>query len=109
VADHKQLIERLTAQDIEDRFSDATEERCTCDRVDGCCRHCSLWEAARTELRKAITERDELRGALIACGREAGAILSDQVATEFLKLIPGEVKAKIAALHNTTNHGESNG
>lgn len=44
---------------------------------------------------------DELRGALIRCGRAAGAVLSDEVSNEFLMLVPAEVEAKIAILART--------
>ena len=39
-----------------------------------------------------------LREALIETGRHAGAVLSDDVSTEFLLLIPNEVKLKLQAL-----------
>ena len=39
----------------------------------------------------------DLRCALIECGRAAGAFLTDEVSNEFLMLVPGEVKAKIEA------------
>jgi hypothetical protein len=44
------------------------------------------------------TAPDALRTALIACGRHAGAILSDDVSDEFLSFIPEEVRLKLAAL-----------
>lgn len=43
----------------------------------------------------------ELRGLVIACGRAAGAYVSDECSHEFLKYIPAEVEAKIAALSAT--------
>jgi hypothetical protein len=46
----------------------------------------------------ANAEIARLRDALIRCGRMAGAILSDDVSTEFLMLVPAEVEARIKRL-----------
>jgi len=43
---------------IDDAYSEALEERCTCGdwRDDISCRHCSLWEKARSLMRQRIAE-----------------------------------------------------
>jgi hypothetical protein len=45
-------------------------------------------------------ENKLLRGALIQAGRNAGAILSDSVSTEFLMRVPEEVKLNAERLFN---------
>ena len=40
---------------------------------------------------------EQLRAALIACGRHAGAMLADDVSSDFLMLVPEEVRLKLAA------------
>jgi hypothetical protein len=43
-------------------------------------------------------EIERLRGYLIQAGREAGALLADDVSTEFLRHVPDEIKLKLASL-----------
>lgn len=50
-------------------------------------------EEATAELR---AERDTLRKIAIDAGKEAGAILSDEVSTEFLEYVPNEVNLRLA-------------
>jgi len=47
---------------IDDAYSEALEERCTCGdwRDDISCRHCSLWEKARSLMRQRIAELERL-------------------------------------------------
>lgn len=45
-----------------------------------------------------MSETQELRKALAQCGNEAGGSVSPECSLEFLQLIPGEVRLKIAAL-----------
>lgn len=47
--------------------------------------------------REAADEIKRLRAALIECGRAAGAHLADDVSTDFLMHVPGEVRAKLSA------------
>lgn len=51
-----------------------------------------------TKITYLRAEVERLRGALIQCGRAAGAGIADTVSTDFLMLVPREVEAKIAAL-----------
>lgn len=44
----------------------------------------------------ALAERNYLRNALIQCGRSVGGLLADDVSSEFLMNVPGEVILKIA-------------
>lgn len=59
--------------------------------------HPAICTEAADALAQLDAEIARLRNALIESGRAAGAILADDVSTDFLMLIPVEVKAKLAA------------
>jgi len=55
---------------IDDAYSEALEERCTCGdwRDDISCRHCSLWEKARSLMRQRIAELERGEYVCKKCG-----------------------------------------
>src|SRR5690606_29466415 len=55
-------------------------------------------DAARAALSVLEPRIEALRKALIDAGRNAGALLADDVSDEFLAYVPGEVKGRIEAL-----------
>jgi hypothetical protein len=62
-------------------------------------------QALRTPSKEVSGEVERLRDALIRCGRAAGALLADNVSTEFLMLVPAEVEARIASLNTNPDTG----
>lgn len=55
----------------------------------------ALLETRDSELRAEV---DSLRKALIACGRNVGGLLADEVSTDFLLLVPEEVRLVVERL-----------
>jgi hypothetical protein len=57
-----------------------------------------LIEKAKLKCGEQFMAISDLRGYLIQAGREAGALLADEVSTEFLRHVPDEIKLKLASL-----------